>query len=631
MPYTIKSLGGYTQEYENSVTDPEGFWAKIADTFYWKKKWDKVLEWNFDEPNIKWFLNARLNITENIFERNISELGDQTAIIWEPNDPAEEGITLTYRQLFEEVCKFSNVLLKLGVRKGDRVIIYMPMVPETAIAMLACARVGAVHSVVFAGFSAQSLADRINDCKASVVLTSDGNFRGAKAIEVKTVVDEALEQCTTINKVVTLKRTGMNVNMMEGRDIWWHEALEGMSSENRAEEMDSEDMLFILYTSGSTGKPKGVVHTTGGYMVFAQYSFKNVFQYEKDDVYWCTADVGWVTGHSYIIYGPLLAGATTVMFEGVPTYPDPGRFWAIVDKYKVNQFYTAPTAIRALEAFGNDPIKPYSLASLKVLGTVGEPINEEAWHWYHDQIGKNKCPIVDTWWQTETGGILISPLAGITPTKPAYATLPLPGIQLEIVDGEGNLLVGKNVEGNLCIKFPWPAMIRTLYGDHERCRLTYFDTFKGYYFTGDGVKRDEDGYYRILGRVDDVINVSGHRFGTAEIESAINEHLNVVESAVVGYQHEIKGQGIYAFVICDDNRESDENLIEEIKATVNKFIGPIAKPDKIQIVSGLPKTRSGKIMRRILRKVADGDTSNLGDISTLLNPEIVTEIVQGRA
>jgi len=631
MPYTIKSLGGYTQEYENSVTDPEGFWAKIADTFYWRKKWDKVLEWNFDEPNIKWFLNARLNITENIFERNISELGDQTAIIWEPNDPAEEGITLTYRQLFEEVCKFSNVLLKLGVKKGDRVIIYMPMVPETAIAMLACARVGAVHSVVFAGFSAQSLADRINDCKATVVLTSDGNFRGTKAIEVKTVVDEALEKCTTINKVVTLKRTGMNVNMMEGRDIWWHEALEGMSSENRAEEMDSEDMLFILYTSGSTGKPKGVVHTTGGYMVFAQYSFKNVFQYEKDDVYWCTADVGWVTGHSYIIYGPLLAGATTVMFEGVPTYPDPGRFWAIVDKYKVNQFYTAPTAIRALEAFGNDPIKPYSLASLKVLGTVGEPINEEAWHWYHDQIGKNKCPIVDTWWQTETGGILISPLAGITPTKPAYATLPLPGIQLEIVDGEGNLLKGKNVEGNLCIKFPWPAMIRTLYGDHERCRLTYFDTFKGYYFTGDGVKRDEDGYYRILGRVDDVINVSGHRFGTAEIESAINEHLNVVESAVVGYQHEIKGQGIYAFVICDDNRESDENLIEEIKATVNKFIGPIAKPDKIQIVPGLPKTRSGKIMRRILRKVADGDTSNLGDISTLLNPEIVTEIVQGRA
>jgi len=631
MPYTIKSLGGYTQEYENSVTDPEGFWAKIADTFYWRKKWDKVLEWNFDEPNIKWFLNARLNITENIFERNISELGDQTAIIWEPNDPAEEGITLTYRQLFEEVCKFSNVLLKLGVKKGDRVIIYMPMVPETAIAMLACARVGAVHSVVFAGFSAQSLADRINDCKASVVLTSDGNFRGAKAIEVKTVVDEALEQCTTINKVVTLKRTGMNVNMMEGRDIWWHEALEGMSSENKAEEMDSEDMLFILYTSGSTGKPKGVVHTTGGYMVFAYYSFKNVFQYEKDDVYWCTADVGWVTGHSYIIYGPLLAGATTVIFEGVPTFPDPGRFWAIVDKYKVNQFYTAPTAIRALEAFGNDPIKPYSLASLKVLGTVGEPINEEAWHWYHDQIGKNKCPIVDTWWQTETGGILISPLAGITPTKPAYATLPLPGIQLEIVDGEGNLLEGKNVEGNLCIKFPWPAMIRTLYGDHERCRLTYFDTFKGYYFTGDGVKRDEDGYYRILGRVDDVINISGHRFGTAEIESAINEHLNVVESAVVGYPHEIKGQGIYAFVICDDNRESDENLIKEIKATVNKFIGPIAKPDKIQIVSGLPKTRSGKIMRRILRKVADGDTSNLGDISTLLNPEIVTEIVQGRA
>lgn len=508
-------------------------------------------------------------------------------------------------------------------------IIYMPMIPEAAIAMLGCARVGAVHSVVFAGFSSTALADRINDCKAKMVLTSDGNFRGTKTIPVKAVVDEALEKTSFIEKVIVVERTKTEVTMKSDRDLWWHEETAKVDSTNKAEEMDSEDMLFILYTSGSTGQPKGVVHTTGGYMVYTQFSFQNVFQYNNDDVYWCTADVGWITGHSYIVYGPLLSGATTVMFEGVPTYPDPGRFWAIVDKYKVNQFYTAPTAIRALEAHGLDPVEPYKLDSLKVLGTVGEPINEEAWHWYHDHIGKGKCPIVDTWWQTETGGILISPLAGLTPTKPAYATLPLPGIRPVIVDAEGKELKGNGVEGNLCINYPWPSMIRTTYGDHERCKNTYFSNYKGMYFTGDGCKRDEDGYYRILGRVDDVINVSGHRMGTAEVENAINEHPMVIESAVVGYPHDIKGQGIYAYVICDMTNRTEDNLKNEIRATVNKIIGPIAKPDKIQIVPGLPKTRSGKIMRRILRKVAEKDTSSLGDTSTLLNPEVVEQIIEG--
>jgi acetyl-CoA synthetase len=502
------------------------------------------------------------------------------------------------------------------------------MVPEVAIAMLACARGGAVHSVVFAGFSATSLSDRINDCEAKMVLTSDGNFRGSKIIPVKEVVDEALKTTSTIEKVIVLERTKTPVEMTPGRDIWWHDVIDGVSTENKAEVLDAEDLLFILYTSGSTGKPKGIVHTCGGYMVFTYYSFKNVFQYSDEDVYWCTADVGWITGHSYIVYGPLLAGATTLMFEGVPTYPHPGRFWEIVDKYKVNQFYTAPTAIRALEAFGIDPVLPYKLDSLKVLGTVGEPINEEAWHWYHDHIGKGRCPIVDTWWQTETGGILISPLAGITPTKPAYATLPLPGVQPIIVDNEGNELKGNSVEGNLCIKYPWPSMLRTLYGDHERCKTTYFGNFKGYYFTGDGVKRDEDGYYRILGRVDDVINVSGHRMGTAEVENAINEHPKVIESAVVGYPHKIKGQGIYAFAICDMSDRSEANLKNEIRVTVSNIIGPIAKPDLIQIVPGLPKTRSGKIMRRILRKIANGEKDNFGDTSTLLDPDVVDKIIQ---
>ena len=629
MSNRIHTLGGYLYDYRRSVSEPERFWARIADSFYWRKRWDKTLEWNFEEPNIKWFLDGKLNITENIFERNLFTYGDRTAIIWEPNDPEEEPRYLTYNELYEQVCCFSNALKKIGVSKGDRVIIYMPMVPEAAVGMLACARIGAVHSVVFAGFSAQSLADRINDCQAKVVLTSDGNFRGPKTIDVKGVVDEALQQCDTIEHVVTLKRTGSEVQMKEGRDIWWHDCIEGVEVENEAEEMDSEDMLFILYTSGSTGKPKGVVHSIGGYMVFTYYSFINVFQYSPGDIYWCTADIGWITGHSYIVYGPLLAGATTIMFEGIPTHPDPGRFWAVVDKHKVNQFYTAPTAIRALEAFGTEPLEPHKLDSLKVLGTVGEPINEDAWKWYHDHVGKGRCPIVDTWWQTETGGILISPIAGITPTKPAYATLPLPGIQPVILDDEGNELTGNSVEGNLCIKYPWPSMLRTTYGDHDRCRQTYFSQFSGYYFTGDGVKRDEDGYFRILGRVDDVINVSGHRLGTAEVENAINEHPRVLESAVVGYPHKIKGQGIYAFAICDMSDRTEENLVGEIRQMVAKIIGPIAKPDEIQIVPGLPKTRSGKIMRRILRKVAEGDTDNMGDTSTLLNPEIVEQIMEG--
>ncbi|KYG80136.1 acetyl-coenzyme A synthetase [Roseivirga ehrenbergii] len=625
----IHSLSGYMYEYQKSVQDPESFWSRIADSFHWRKKWDKVVDWNFETPDVKWFVNGKLNITENILDRHLYTRGDQAAIIWEPNDPEEEHITLTYKELHAKVCQFANAIKAKGVCKGDRVIIYMPMVPEAAIAMLACARIGAIHSIVFAGFSANALSDRINDCKAKMVITSDGNFRGSKQIPVKEVVDEALKNCDSVESTIVLKRTGQDIQMTSGHDIWWHDVIEGVSSENKAEEMDSEDILFILYTSGSTGQPKGVVHTCGGYMIYTAYSFQNVFQYNQGDVYWCTADVGWITGHSYIVYGPLLAGATSIIFEGVPTFPDAGRFWAICDKHQVNQFYTAPTAIRALQAYGTEPIEPYKLDSLKVLGSVGEPINEEAWHWYHDHVGKGKCPIVDTWWQTETGGIMVSPLAGITPTKPAYATLPLPGVQLVILDNEGNELKGNSVEGNLCIKFPWPSMLRTTYGDHDRCKQTYFSTFPNHYFTGDGVKRDEDGYYRILGRVDDVINVSGHRMGTAEVENAINEHPKVVESAVVGYPHDIKGQGIYAFVICDMDGRTEEGLIKEIKETVTKIIGPIARPDKLQIVPGLPKTRSGKIMRRILRKIASGEGDNLGDISTLFNPEVVEAIKEG--
>ncbi len=624
----IKTLSEYFKKYELSEKDPEKFWSQIADSFLWKKKWDNVLESDFENADFKWFKNAQLNITENIFERNLSERGDKTAIIWEPNDPKESPIYLSYKELYEQTCTFSNALRSKGIKKGDRVIIYMPMVPEAAIAMLACARVGAVHSVVFAGFSAASLADRINDCEAKMVLTSDGNFRGNKIIPVKDVVDEALEKCSSIESVIVLERTKQNINMEEGRDFWWHECIEDEPSTCDSEVMDSEDLLFILYTSGSTGKPKGVVHSSAGYMIYSSYTFLNVFQYDEDDIYWCTADVGWITGHSYIVYGPLLCGATTVMFEGVPTYPNVSRFWDIVDKYKINQFYTAPTAIRALQAHGLEPLENNSLDSLKVIGSVGEPINEEAWHWYHDNVGKGKCPLVDTWWQTETGGIMISALAGITPNKPAHASLPLPGVIPVIVDAEGNELNGNNVQGNLCIKSPWPSIIRTTYGDHERCINTYFSNYKGMYFTGDGVKRDHDGYLRILGRVDDVINVSGHRMGTAEVENAINEHEDVIESAVVGYPHDIKGEGIYAYVIIS-TKLNDDKIKDEIINVVRKVIGPIAKPDKIQIVSGLPKTRSGKIMRRILRKVASNDFKNLGDTSTLLNPNIVTEIIDG--
>ncbi len=625
----IQTLSGYFHEYQKSVLDPETFWARIGESFHWRKHWDQTLSWDFDGPDVKWFVNGKLNITENIFERHLHTKGDSPAIIWEPNDPQETNRVVTYRELYEMTNQFCNALEAQGIEKGDRVIIYMPMVPEAAVAMLACARIGAIHSVVFAGFSSSSLADRINDCQAKAVLTSDGNFRGAKQIPVKAVVDEAAENTPSIEKVIVLKRTGDEVTMRDGRDVWWHDAIAGQSTTYVAQEMDAEDMLFILYTSGSTGKPKGVVHTTGGYMVYAEYSFSNVFQYTDGDVYWCTADIGWITGHSYIVYGPLLAGGTTLMFEGVPTFPHAGRFWEIVDKYKVNQFYTAPTAIRALQVFGLDPIEPYSLESLKVIGSVGEPINEEAWHWYHDHIGKGNCPLVDTWWQTETGGIMISALAGITPNKPAHASLPLPGIQPVIVDAKGKELKGNNVEGNLCIKFPWPSMLRTTYGDHEKCKNVYFSAYKGMYFTGDGAKRDHDGYLRILGRVDDVINVSGHRMGTAEVENAINEHPKVIESAVVGYPHDVKGQGIYAYVICDMEGRSEESLKDEIKDTVRKIIGPIAKPDRVQIVPGLPKTRSGKIMRRILRKVASGDISSLGDTSTLLNPEVVDSIIEG--
>ena len=625
----INSFEEYQTEYARSVATPELFWAGKANSFYWYKKWDSVLNWNFNEPNVKWFEGGKLNITENCLDRHLKKRGDKTAITWVPNDPNEVSRHLSYKELHREVCKFSNVLRSNGAKKGDRICLYMPMVPELAIAVLACARIGAIHSVVFAGFSAQSLADRINDAACNIVITADGAFRGVKKIGLKAIVDEGLQQCDTVKKVIVLERTKEEVFMQEGRDVWWHEEMTSISDIRPAEAMNSEDTLFILYTSGSTGKPKGVVHTTAGYMVYAEYSFRNVFQYEDGDVYWCTADIGWITGHSYIIYGPLLAGATTMMFEGVPSYPDAGRFWDIVDRFQVNIFYTAPTAIRALQAKGLDFVKPYKLDSLKVLGTVGEPINEEAWQWYHVHIGKEKCPIVDTWWQTETGGIMISPLAGITELKPTYATLPLPGIQPCLVDADGQEIEGNDVSGNLCIKYPWPSMIRTTYGDHERCRQVYFSTYQDKYFTGDGCRRDEDGFYRITGRVDDVINVSGHRIGTAEVEDAINTYEKVVESAVVGYPHEIKGQGIYAFVICDGDVENEEVLKTAILTQVTKVIGPIAKPDTIQVVSGLPKTRSGKIMRRILRKVASGDASNLGDTSTLLDPSVVDKIKQG--
>jgi acetyl-CoA synthetase len=624
----IRTMDDYRREYARSTQDPEGFWAGIAQEFYWHRTWDSVLEWDFTQPSVKWFDGATLNITENCLDRHLAERGDHPALIWEPNDPADASQTFTYRQLHQHVCRTAAMLRSLGVNKGDRVCIYLPMIPELAFAVLACARIGAIHSVVFAGFSARSLADRMLDAECTLLITADEALRGNKTVGLKVIADEALRECPSVSTCLVVKKTGAAVGWHERRDVWWHDAIIGGTDEH-AEPVASEDPLFILYTSGSTGKPKGVVHTTAGYMVYAGYTFKNVFQYRPGDVYWCTADVGWITGHSYIIYGPLLNGATTIMFEGVPTWPDPGRFWQVVERHGVNIFYTAPTAIRALQACDADYVRRHNLQSLRVLGSVGEPINDEAWDWYHTEVGKGNCPIVDTWWQTETGGILISPLAGITPLKPTFATLPLPGIQPCLMDAGGKEMTETEAEGNLCIRFPWPGMIRTTWGDHERCRQTYFDTYKGYYFTGDGCRRDADGYYRITGRVDDVINVSGHRIGTAEVEDAINTHPMVVESAVVGFPHEIKGQGIYAYVICTGVDSDHNKLVAEIREQVNKEIGPIAKPDKIQVVSGLPKTRSGKIMRRILRKIAEGETSSLGDTSTLLDPTVVEEIIHG--
>jgi acetyl-CoA synthetase len=634
-PYQITSYDQYREAYQQSVQNPEAFWDEIASHFLWKKKWDKTLEWNFTEPCVKWFINGKLNITENCLDRHLEKLSDSTALIWEPNNPDEENRSFSYRQLFTEVNRFSAVLINNGIKKGDRVCIYMGMIPELAIAVLSCARIGAIHSVIFGGFSAASVSDRIQDAQAGFVITCDGAFRGAKDIPLKPIVDEALSACPFVKRVIVYQRTNMPVNMQSGRDVWWHDELKKVPEDTftPAEEMDAEDMLFILYTSGSTGKPKGVVHTCGGYMVWATYTFVNVFQYQPGWIHFCTADIGWITGHSYIIYGPLCAGATTLMFEGIPTWPDAGRFWDIVDKYSVNILYTAPTAIRSLMSYGTDFLKNKKLDSLKTLGTVGEPINEEAWHWYHHYIGKDRCPVVDTWWQTETGGIMISNLAGITPHKPTYATLPLPGVQPCLMDENGKEVEASDkqiISGNLCIKFPWPGILRTTYRDHERCRLNYFSTYKDRYFTGDGCFRDPQGNYRITGRVDDVLNVSGHRIGTAEIENAINMHEQVVESAVVGFPHDIKGQGIYAFVIYTGSDKDENRARKEVIDKVVEVIGPIAKPDKIQFVKGLPKTRSGKIMRRILRKISEGNTAELGDTSTLLDPAVVDEIIKGR-
>ncbi|MFZ1805844.1 MAG: acetate--CoA ligase [Cyclobacteriaceae bacterium] len=629
MNHAIKNFEEYEKIYNRSVSDPESFWAEVAESFHWRKKWDKVLEWDFSMPVVKWFVNGKLNITENCLDRHLEKRGSQTALIWEPNDPKGQAKHITYKELHSKVCQAANMLKNLGVKKGDRVCIYLPMIPELAYAMMACARIGAVHSIVFAGFSSRALVDRITDAGCKIVLTADGSYRGAKTIDLKGIVDEAMQECPDVQKVVVVDHVRSNPEIKQGRDLWWHDEIDKANAECDAEEMDAEDLLFILYTSGSTGRPKGMVHTIGGYMVYTDYTFRTTFQYKEGQVYWCTADIGWVTGHSYIIYGPLLAGATTVMFEGVPSWPDWGRFWQVIERHKINILYTAPTAIRALEKAPLSFVEAHDLSSLKVLGSVGEPINEEAWHWYNKNIGKENCPIVDTYWQTETGGVMLSPIAGVTKTKPGFATFPLPGVQPVIMNDGGLELEGNKVEGRLAIRFPWPSMARTIYGDHKRFKDTYFSTFPGKYFTGDGSKRDEDGYYRITGRVDDIIIVSGHNLGTAEIESAIDEHSAVCETAVVGYPHDVKGQGVYAFVICYEAPREEEKLRKEILETVSKIIGPIAKPDKIQFVSGLPKTRSGKIMRRILRKIAEGDTSNLGDVSTLLDPSVVDEIKEG--
>jgi acetyl-CoA synthetase len=635
-------MADYELAYKESIENPESFWAAIAENFLWKKKWDKVLDWNFTEPKIEWFKNATLNITENCIDRHLATMGDKPAIIWEPNNPEDRVRIVTYDRLHKRVCQFAQVLINNGVKKGDRVCIYMGMVPELAYAVLGCARIGAIHSVIFGGFSAQSIADRLDDAQAAFIVTCDGAYRGEKVIPLKSVIDDALVGNKTVKRVIVYTRTRTPVSMIKGRDVWWEDEMDYAETQVEkngvvsfpAAEMDAEDPLFILYTSGSTGKPKGVVHSSAGYMVWTNYTFVNVFQYQPGQIHFCTADIGWITGHSYILYGPLSAGATSVMFEGVPTFPDAGRFWDIVDRHKVNILYTAPTAIRSLMGFGLAPLQGKDLSSLKVLGTVGEPINEEAWHWYDEHIGKKKCPIVDTWWQTETGGCLISNFAGITPAIPSWATLPMPGVQPILVDENGKEVTEKDehgmLKGNLCIKAPWPAILRTTYGDHERCRTNYFATYPDMYFTGDGALKDANGNYRITGRVDDVLNVSGHRIGTAEVENAINMHAGVVESAVVGYPHEIKGQGIYAYVIFSGQHGDETSRKRDILQTVTRMIGPIAKPDKIQFVSGLPKTRSGKIMRRILRKIAEGETENLGDISTLLDPAVVEDIKNGK-
>ncbi|MEN8769243.1 MAG: acetate--CoA ligase [Candidatus Arcticimaribacter sp.] len=629
--YQLKTNDTFKEACKKSIENPRDFWGEIASTFKWQQPWDEVLRYDWSIPKTEWFLGGKLNITENCLDRHVATHPEKEAIIWEPNDPNDANVRYTYKELLEAVCRFANGLKNQGIKKGDRLCIYMPMVPELTIAVLACARIGAIHSVVFAGFSSTALAARINDASCALLITSDGAFRGSKTVPLKAIADEALEQCESVKKCIVFQRTFQEINWNARKDIWWHDFVNGLADTCLPEVMDAEDPLFILYTSGSTGKPKGMVHSCGGYMVYTAYTFMNVFQYQPEDVYWCTADIGWITGHSYMVYGPLACGATSVHFEGVPSYPKWNRFWEICEKHKVTQFYTAPTAIRALAKHPTKLIEDYDLSALKVLGSVGEPINEEAWHWYDTHIGNNDTPIVDTWWQTETGGILISSLAGVTEQKPTYATQPLPGIQAALMDKEGKVIIEREAEGILVVNHPWPGIARTIYGDHERYKEVYFSAFEGRYFPGDGALRDADGNYRITGRVDDVVIVSGHNLGTAPIENAINTHPAVVESAVVGYPHDIKGNALMAYVILYEAVEDNAALIAEVREEISKQIGPIAKPDRVMVVSGLPKTRSGKIMRRILRKLAANETDQLGDISTLLNPEIVEEIIEGLA